>query len=87
VRSFIFRMFASRTLARSARVVRVPVVRGGVRSARFQSSSSVTQTSAQAGGASGLVGGLAGGALVFAVSFSRLCVSMAATHLKLLLCE
>lgn len=59
-------MIASKTLIRASRAAR-PVVRANLRHARFESTQA---TAAKTGGSSGLVGGLVGGGLVFAVSFS-----------------
>lgn len=60
--------FAARTAARSVRVVRAPI-RTNSRQIRFASTEpNVNSKAAAAGGSSGFVGGLAGGALVFAVS-------------------
>jgi hypothetical protein len=62
-------MFTSRSLARSSRVLRKAPLRANLRHVRPQSTSTATKGEAvAAGGSSGLVGGLAGGALVFAVS-------------------
>lgn len=59
-------MFTSRTAARAAaRSAHTPL--RASRLVRFQS---VNQQAAKAGGSSGLVGGLAGGGLVFLVRFS-----------------
>jgi len=60
-------MFASRTATRAvARSARTPL--RASRQVRFQTTN---QQAAKAGGASGLVGGLAGGGLVFLVSFNH----------------
>jgi hypothetical protein len=60
-------MIASRTVARGARALRTAPLRANIRHIRFESSSTTSQA-AKTGGSSGLVGGIAGGALVFAVS-------------------
>jgi hypothetical protein len=72
-------MIASRTAARAAtRTVRAPI-RRNARQIRFVSTEQ--KTAAQAGGSSGLVAGIAGGAIVFAVSpFSPLKIHLPTTH-------
>lgn len=61
-------MNSSRTAVRAARVLNRAPLRTNVRHIRPQSTASSTNTqAAAAGGSSGLVGGIAGGVLVFAV--------------------
>lgn len=60
-------MITSRTVVRGSRALRTAPLRANIRHARFDSSSTRSQA-AKTGSSSGLVGGLAGGALVFAVS-------------------
>ena len=60
-------MIISRTAARTARGLRNSRVRSNIRHAHFESSAT-TQQAAKTGGSSGFAGGIAGGALVFAVS-------------------
>jgi hypothetical protein len=64
-------MIASRTIVRGSRALRIAPLRANIRHARFESSSTNGQA-AKTGASSGLVGGIAGGALVFAVSDFRL---------------
>ncbi|KAL3420733.1 hypothetical protein PVAG01_07178 [Phlyctema vagabunda] len=59
-------MYASRTVARSARTLRAPI-RNNARQLRF---ASTEQTAAKTGGSAGLVGGLTGGAIVFAAGYT-----------------
>jgi predicted lipid-binding transport protein (Tim44 family) len=63
-------MIVSRTVAMGARALRTAPLRANMRRARFWSSSAASQA-AKTGGSSGLVGGIAGGALVFVVSEIR----------------
>lgn len=58
-------MLASRTLIRASRTAARPAVRANLRHVRLESTQA---TAAKTGGSSGLVGGLVGGGLVFAVS-------------------
>jgi hypothetical protein len=60
-------MIASRTIVRGSRAFRTAPLRANICHARFASSSTTGQA-AKTGVLSGLVGGIAGGALVFAVS-------------------
>jgi hypothetical protein len=60
-------MIVSRTVARGARALRTAPLRANICHARFESSSTISHA-AKIGASSGLVGGIAGGALGFAVS-------------------
>jgi len=60
-------MIASRTIATGGRAFRTAPLRANIRRAHFQFSSATSQA-AKTGASSGLVGGIAGGTLVFAVS-------------------
>jgi hypothetical protein len=63
-------MNASRIVVRGARALSTTLLQANIRQARFESLSTTSQV-AKTGGSSGLVGGIAGGALVFAVSDSH----------------
>jgi hypothetical protein len=61
-------MLNSRTALRSSRAIRIPSLRQKFRNVRFESSST-QKTAAKVGGSSGLVGGLVGGGVVFALGY------------------
>jgi hypothetical protein len=63
-------MNASRIVVRGARALRTAPSQANIRQARFESLSTTSQA-AKTDGSSSLVGGIAGGALVFAVSYSH----------------